>query len=200
VARMAEYSEKVYDHLNHPGHSVLLTEANLASAGERLLSAAAGPTPRGDRLTLSIKLRTADETVLDAGFQATGRLPIASASCFCSMIIGKTLDEAAQITVQDLNQALEGLPEIRNRQPVLVVEALDSIVRKLRNLGPRPQPQAGEEPVCICYQVTEEEIEHAVRSQGLKTVDEVTAATKACGGCGSCRDDIEEIIKRCTDE
>jgi NifU-like protein len=196
---MAEYSEKVLDHLNHPRHSGLLAEAQ-APATEKLLSAAAGPTPRGDKLVLSIKLRTADEMILDAGFQATGRLPVPSASCFCEMIIGKTLDEAGKITVQDLSQALEGLPEIRNRQPVLAVEALDNIVRKLRGLGPRPELQDGVEPVCICYQVPEEEIVRAIRERGLATVEEVTAATRACGGCGSCREDIEEIIERCRKE
>lgn len=198
MARMAEYSEKVLGHLNHPRHSGLLAEGAVIPATERLLLASAGPTPRGDRLTLSIKLRTADELVLDAGFQASGRMPIPSASCFCEMIIGKTLSEAGQITVQDLNRTLEGLPEIHNRQPVLAVEALDAIVRKLHGLGPRPQAQPGEEPVCVCYQVTAEEIERAVRMGGLKTVEEVTAATRACSGCGSCRDDIEEIIRRCT--
>jgi NifU-like protein len=197
MARMAEYSEKVLDHLNHPRHNGLPTEAGIAPDAEKLLSADAGPTSRGDRLTLAIRLRTADERILDAGFQATGRMPIPSASCFCEMIAGKTLDEALQITVQDLNQALEGLPEVRHRQPVLAVEALDTIARKLRGLPPRARPEAGEKPVCICYQVPESVIERAVRLQGLKTVEEVTAATQAGNGCGSCHEDLAEIIARC---
>ncbi|MGD0091814.1 MAG: iron-sulfur cluster assembly scaffold protein [Planctomycetota bacterium] len=197
MARMAEYSEKVFDHLNHPRHSGLLTEAGLDPATEKLFSADAGPTPRGDRLTLTVKLRTADERILDAGFQATGRMPIPSASCFCEMILGKTLDEALQITVQDLNQALGGLPEVRHRQPVLVVETLDTIARRLRGLPPRARPQPGEAPICVCYHVPEAEIERAIRQQGLKTVEEVTAATQAGNGCGTCHQDIEEIIARC---
>jgi NifU-like protein len=197
VARISENSEQVIDHLEHPRHMRAFTTADVNPATEKLLSAEAGPTPRGDRLTLAIKLRTADETIVDAGFQTQGRMPIPSASCFCTMIVGKRLDEAIAVTVQDLNQALHGLPETRHRQPVLVVDAFDSIVRNLRGLPPREKPKPGEPPICVCYQVPESVIERAIRLQGLTTVEEITAATRAGGGCGSCHPDIEEIIARC---
>jgi len=197
MARMAEYSDKVLDHLNTPRHMGLLSEAGINAATERLLSADAGPTPRGDTLRLTVKLRVADEMVLDAGFHTPGRMPIPSASCFCSMIAGTTIAQAAEVTVQDLSVALEGLPETRHRQPVLVVEAFDTLVRQLRGLPPRAKLRPGETPVCICCQVPEVEIERAVRLQNATTVEEITAATRACSGCGSCRPEIEDIIARC---
>lgn len=196
MATTGQYSDKVLDHLNHPRHLGLLDEASINPSAEKLLRADAGPTSRGDRLALTIKLRTGDEMILDAGFQTPGRMPIPSASCFCTMVVGKTLDEAAQVTVQDLNQALDGLPETRHRQPVLVAEAFDSLVRTLRGLPPRARPKPGEPPVCVCCQVPEAEIERAVREGHLTTVEEVTEATKAGSGCGSCRPDIEEILSR----
>ena len=40
------------------------------------------------------------------------------------------------------------------------------------------------------------EIEREVRDNKLATVDQVTHYTKAGGGCGQCKPQIEEIIKR----
>lgn len=194
---MAEFSVKVLDHLNHPRHCGLLSEANIVPGKEKFLSATVGPAPRGEKLTLTLKLRLADELILDAGFQAVGRLPIPSASCFCEMIVGQTLVQALRIAAPELNQALDGLPEILRRQPVLAVAALETIVRQLRGLPPPAPPQSGAEPICKCFRVPEVVLERAVRLQGLKTVEDLTAATKAGGGCGSCHPQIEEIISRC---
>lgn len=48
--------------------------------------------------------------------------------------------------------------------------------------------------VCRCYQVPLREIVQAIRKGDLRTVEEVTAATNAAGGCSSCYDDVREII------
>lgn len=50
-----------------------------------------------------------------------------------------------------------------------------------------------DEIVCHCLDVTRGQIEEAVRA-GASTFDEVMAATEAGSICGSCQDDIEEII------
>jgi NifU-like protein len=48
--------------------------------------------------------------------------------------------------------------------------------------------------VCRCYEVSEAGIRAAIRAHGLRQVEEVTAATRAGGGCGSCWDDIRRIL------
>jgi len=50
--------------------------------------------------------------------------------------------------------------------------------------------------VCVCFGITEDAIERAIRENGLTTVEEVTNYTKAGGGCGGCVEDIEAILKR----
>jgi NifU-like protein len=48
--------------------------------------------------------------------------------------------------------------------------------------------------ICTCFGVTEESIESAIRSSGLRTVDEVSSTTNAGSGCGSCRMLIQEML------
>lgn len=49
--------------------------------------------------------------------------------------------------------------------------------------------------ICNCMQITRGEIIEAIKSRGLKTVDEVGNETEAGTVCGSCHDDIEDILK-----
>lgn len=52
-----------------------------------------------------------------------------------------------------------------------------------------------EEIICNCMEITRGEIEDAIKSGGLKTIEEVGEATEAGTVCGSCHDDIEDILK-----
>ena len=58
-----------------------------------------------------------------------------------------------------------------------------------------PKVEEGE-IVCECFGVTDKEIERVIRENMLKTREEVTNYTKAGGGCESCHDKIEAILKR----
>lgn len=48
--------------------------------------------------------------------------------------------------------------------------------------------------ICRCYVVQEDVIRRAVEKHGLHQVEEVTACTRAGGGCSSCYDDIQQIL------
>ncbi len=52
-----------------------------------------------------------------------------------------------------------------------------------------------DEIICNCMEITRGEIIDAIKNNNLKTVDEVGDATEAGTVCGSCQDDIEEILK-----
>ena len=193
-----DYSPQVVDHFLHPRHLGLLSESGIDSASEKLILTDAGYITRGDALRLSLKIRVADEKILDAGFQNLGTgLPIASASYFCSVIIGKTLSEALKFNVGDLDRELGGLPELKSRQPVLILDAFDAAVRKFRGLPQRERASVGEPSICTCFQISEGVIERAIRLRGLKTVAEITAATRAGDGCHTCHPDLEAILARC---
>jgi NifU-like protein len=55
---------------------------------------------------------------------------------------------------------------------------------------------AEENLVCRCYAVPERVVLDAIRGQTLRQVEEVTAVTRAGGGCSSCWDDIQAILDR----
>lgn len=48
--------------------------------------------------------------------------------------------------------------------------------------------------VCRCYRVSETTIRGAIAAHSLRQVEEVTALTRAGGGCSSCWDDIQAIL------
>jgi type 1 glutamine amidotransferase/bacterioferritin-associated ferredoxin len=52
--------------------------------------------------------------------------------------------------------------------------------------------------VCECFELTEKDIEDAIRKNKLSTVEQVTKCCKAGGACGKCKSDIERIILRCS--
>ena len=48
--------------------------------------------------------------------------------------------------------------------------------------------------ICSCNEIYKSEIVKAIKEKNLKTVDEVGDATTAGTVCGSCKDDIQEIL------
>ena len=52
-----------------------------------------------------------------------------------------------------------------------------------------------EDPViCTCLDMCKSEILEAIREKGLKTVEEIGDEIEAGAVCGSCIDDIQEIL------
>jgi len=76
------------------------------------------------------------------------------------------------------------------------MEALEAAIRNYRG-GKQEKVIVGvaEKVVCKCFSVTESHIIKAIKLNNLKTVDEVTNFTKAGGGCGQCKGEIEKILK-----
>lgn len=52
--------------------------------------------------------------------------------------------------------------------------------------------------VCNCMQITKGEIIDAIKAGNLKSIDEIGEETEAGTVCGTCHDDIEDIIKEVT--
>ncbi len=48
--------------------------------------------------------------------------------------------------------------------------------------------------ICTCFAVTEQTVIDAIQKKGLTTIDDVTNACGAGGGCGSCRMLIDEML------
>ncbi len=184
---MWEYTGKVLDHFRNPRN--VGTIENPDGVGE------VGSLACGDALTLMFKLGD-DGRIADAKFKTFGcASAIASSSALTEIIKGLTLEEAGTVTNQQIADYLGGLPEQKMHCSVMGREALEAAIDNHLTGGTTKKILAGK-VVCNCFGITEEEIERIVREDNLTTVEEVTNFTKAGGGCGACKPDIEEIIER----
>jgi NifU-like protein len=184
---MWDYTDKVNEHFRNP-HNVGKVEK---PDGEGQV----GSLACGDALKLMFKLDD-EGRISEAKFQTFGcASAIASSSALTDMIIGKTLEEAEQITNKDIADYLGGLPKQKVHCSVMGREALEAAIYNYRT-GKKWDKEIEGEVVCHCFGVTDKELEKAIRENGLKTVEELTDHCKAGGGCGNCIPDLEATIAR----
>ena len=50
--------------------------------------------------------------------------------------------------------------------------------------------------ICTCNEITQSEIESAIREKGLKTIEEVGNETSAGTVCGGCVDEIYLLLEK----
>jgi len=153
----------------------------------------------GDALKLFLKLDDNKERIVNATFQTFGcGSAIASSSALTEMIKGKTLDEALQITNQEIADFLGGLPEEKMHCSVMGQEALEVAIAKFRGvevkLHDHEHAEQGGEIVCKCFGLTDQFLKKVIAANKLHTAEQVTHFTKAGGGCGGCIPKITELI------
>ncbi len=184
---MWNYSQKVQDFFLQPHNAGPMEDAN--AVGE------VGSIACGDALKLYLKI--SDEGVIEkASFETFGcASAIASSSVLTDMVKGMHVDEALRITNADIAKALDGLPREKMHCSVMGQEALEAAIRQWKGEPAMPRTQEEGRLVCKCFNVTDQTIIRTIRENNLSTVDDVTAFTKAGGGCGQCRDEIAEILE-----
>lgn len=185
---MWDYTGKVLEHFRNP-RNVGAVE-NPDGIGE------VGSLACGDALKLTFKLDDARERIADAKFQTFGcASAIASSSALTEIIKGMTLEEAGNVTNQDIADYLGGLPEQKMHCSVMGREALEVAIENFQTGDTSKKILAGK-VICTCFGVTEEEIKEVVRENDLTEVEQVTNYCKAGGGCGACKEDIQAVIDR----
>jgi NifU-like protein len=123
---------------------------------------------------------------------------IAASEALCLIIEERKVTplQALEITNDDIVQFLEGLPDQKIHCSVMGAEALAAAVFNwaqlrgvdLDELGVDILPDETEEGrlVCKCFGLTEPYLLRKIKELGLKTIADLTAATKAGGACMTC--------------
>jgi NifU-like protein len=154
----------------------------------------------GDALRLSFKLDD-EGRIAEARFQTFGcGSAIASSSVLTEMIKGKTLEEAAKITNEDIAAELDGLPREKMHCSVMGREALEAaMIDHYKRLG-RTVPcdlLAQEAILCHCFHVSKTTVKDAILNHRLETLEDVTNFTKAGGGCTDCHHELNDLLRDC---
>lgn len=184
---MWDYTDKVLDHFRNPRNVGVIENAD--GLGE------VGSLACGDALKLTFKLDK-NGRIADAKFQTFGcASAIASSSALTEIVKGMTLDEAAKVTNQDIANYLGGLPQQKMHCSVMGREALEAAIENHRT-GRTGKTMLQGKVICQCFGVTEGEIERVARENNLSMVEQATNYTKAGGGCGQCKPEIEKVLER----
>ncbi|MCL2402507.1 MAG: Fe-S cluster assembly scaffold protein NifU [Oscillospiraceae bacterium] len=119
-----EYSEKVMDYFANPRNVGKMEDAD--GVGE------VGNATCGDIMKIYLKIE--GDRIIDAKFNTFGcGAAVATSSMATELIIGKTLDEALQITNKAVVDALDGLPAAKHHCSVLAEEAIKAAIEDYRS-------------------------------------------------------------------
>ena len=111
------YSAKFKEHLAHPRNAGELPEANAIADETNPIC--------GDRLRLSLMIK--DDRIEAVRYLAYGCPPtLVCGSVLTELIIGKTMEEAKQLTRADLLDAVGGLPKRKHHAAALAIETLNA--------------------------------------------------------------------------
>ena len=119
------YSEKVMDHFANPRNSGIIENAS----GEGTV----GNPTCGDLMTIYIDVDDND-IIQDIKFETFGcGAAIATSSMITELAIGMSVDDALQISRNDVADALDGLPPIKMHCSNLAADALTEAIKDYKS-------------------------------------------------------------------
>jgi len=190
---MWDYTEKVLELFNNPKNQGLIQKTE--EAGVAVVFGEVGSIACGDALRLHLKIQIEQDSILDARFQTFGcTSAITSSSALTELVKGLTLDQALNVTNQDIANFLGGLPEAKMHCSVMGQEALEAAIFNYRGIPLVNHADDEGALVCSCYGITDSRIRRIIIENDLTTAEQVTNYVKAGGGCGSCLVDIDDIL------
>ena len=122
------YSEKVMEHFKNP--------RNMGEMKDPSAIGEVGNPVCGDLMYIYIKVKKVNDTefIDDISFQTFGcGAAIATSSMITELAMGKTLDEALNITRQDVADALDGLPPIKMHCSNLAADGLHRAIENYKS-------------------------------------------------------------------
>jgi len=117
------YTEKVMEHFSNPRNVGEIADAN--GIGE------VGNASCGDIMKIFLKVE--NDVIRDIKFKTFGcGAAIATSSMVTEMAIGRTIDEALELTNQAVAEALDGLPPAKMHCSNLAADALHEAIKDYR--------------------------------------------------------------------
>ena len=118
------YNEKVIEVFSNPKNVGKIENADAVGT--------VGNATCGDIMKIYLKIE--NNVIVDAKFQTFGcAAAIATSSTATEMVIGKTLEEAEQLTNADVVESLGGLPAQKMHCSVLAEEAIREAIKDYRS-------------------------------------------------------------------
>ena len=134
-----EYTEQVMDHFMNPRNMGEMEDASGVGT--------VGNAKCGDIMRIFIKVE--NDVIVDVKFKTFGcGAAIATSSKATELVMGKTIDEALQITNKMVMESLGGLPPVKVPCSVLAEEALHAAIQDYKDkLANGEKPATEEEEV-----------------------------------------------------
>jgi nitrogen fixation protein NifU and related proteins len=119
LLKMEEYSQKVMDHFMNPRNVGEISDADgIGQVGNPVC---------GDIMKMYLKIK--DNIITDAKFKTFGcGAAVATSSMATELIIGKTVEEALEISNKTVAEALNGLPPIKMHCSNLAEQAIKAAI------------------------------------------------------------------------
>ena len=134
--KSTQYSEKTLDHFRNPRNVGVLE-------GDDVAIGRVGNPVCGDLMEMYVRVK--GDRIDDIKFQTFGcGSAVATSSMITELVMGKTLDEALEVTRTDVADALDGLPPIKMHCSNLAADALHDAIKNWRS-GKRLTPLGAEE-------------------------------------------------------
>jgi len=185
------YSEKVRARMNAPKHFGVFTEADAQAKGLKLVDVLHGSEACGDAVELFLLIDPKTNIIKEARFKSFGcGTAIAASDMMAELCVGKTVDQVLKITNLDVERELRDTPDTpsvpgqKMHCSVMAYDVIKKAVASYKNVDIREFEE--KEIVCHCGRITRKEIEDAIVSKGLTTVEQIMEETGAGTFCGSC--------------
>ncbi len=158
----------------------------------------------GSFVRVSLEIENGDKVIRQAKFQTNGcGYMVAAADTIAETLADKQLTNLHGLRMDEyellLIDELQEFPSARKQCAELVLTALKDAFAAYRSHV--LEEFRGEKAlICTCFGVSEETIEAYIDATSPKTIEKVTEACRAGGGCGSCRMLIQEMIDNAANE
>ena len=111
------YSDKVMDHFEHPRNVGEIENASGVGT--------VGNAKCGDIMRIYLDIDDATHMIRDCKFKTFGcGAAVATSSMATELVKGKTIEEAMQVTIKAVMEALDGLPPVKVHCSLLAEEAI----------------------------------------------------------------------------